>query len=47
LTADIIPHNIWLLIKGFVETKATGSIALHFKQGMILSGRVEQEIRAN
>jgi hypothetical protein len=47
LTADIIPHNIWLLLKEFVDAKATGTIVLHVKSGVILSGRIEQEIRAN
>ena len=47
MTADLIPPNIWLLIKGFCETKATGSIVLLIKDGVILKGRIEQEIRAN
>ena len=47
MTTDIIPPKIWLLLKEFVDAKATGTIVLHVKQGVILSGRIEQEIRAN
>jgi len=47
LTTDVIPPNLWLFIKEFINAKATGTIVLHVKQGVILSGRIEQEIKAN